>query len=143
ALQLQEAGGPVDALEVRQQVEAEELARIGIPVRADPLEDSGAVVEGVGHDADARLGQRHEVAAEIGPEARGRVGGSSGGRGPLLQQAKPPQVIAALSRGGRTAATVYRPDPPGSAGPACLPPGSSSVLQDIGEQEGSNQVAKV
>ena len=53
---------------MRDQVERQELLLLGIPVGADSFENGGPVVEGMGHDVDVRIAQRHELAPEERPQ---------------------------------------------------------------------------
>ena len=66
--QLHEQGvrGLAEALVVLAHAEEIELLGLGVPVGADALEDGGAVVQGVSHDADLGVGERHELALEVG-----------------------------------------------------------------------------
>ena len=81
----QEARRRADPLVMRQELEAEELLLVGVPVGADALEDGGAVIEAVGHDVDVRVAQRHELAAEERPQLGGRLH-RRGRASPLLLQ---------------------------------------------------------
>ena len=67
--------GLAQALVVLAHAEDVELLGLGVPVGADALEDSGAVVQRMGHDADFGVGERHELALEVGHLRRGhRIG---------------------------------------------------------------------
>ena len=71
----QGVGGLAQPLVVLAHAEDVELLGLGVPVGADALEDGGAVVQGMGHDADFGVGERHELALEVGHLLRGhRIG---------------------------------------------------------------------
>ncbi len=56
---------------------------IVLAIGADALEHGRAVVEGVGRDANARLGHRHQLPLEVRPCAERRAGAVEVGRGRL------------------------------------------------------------
>ena len=63
---IKDPGALVQPLKVLFDTEEVDLPIFLIPVAANAFEDGGAVVEGVGHDSDLGLGQRHEISFEEG-----------------------------------------------------------------------------
>ena len=86
--------GPVEPAVVLEQVQPVQLAVLGIPIRADPLEDTGAVVEGVRQDAHLRVAQGNELPVEERPRGvRCRAAAQRGRRpGQLLHHDAGPSV---------------------------------------------------
>ena len=60
----------LEAIVVLLEAEDVDLAFLLVPIAADPLEYSGAVVEGVSHHADLCLGQGHYLPLEVGVRGR-------------------------------------------------------------------------
>ena len=61
---MEDAAGAVEALVMLTHPEDEKLFLFLVPVGADALEATGAVVEGMGHDADLSLLNGHELTFE-------------------------------------------------------------------------------
>ena len=83
--------GAVQTLVVLLEMEAVELAFLGIPVGADPLEDAGSVIERMGEDAHLRVAHRDKRSIEEGPRGIWRGATPKRGRsGQLLHHAHTP-----------------------------------------------------
>jgi len=66
-VQAHDAAGLVEPAVVLDEVQAEELLPIGVPVGPDPLEHTGPVVERVRQDAHLRVLERNELSVEERP----------------------------------------------------------------------------
>src|SRR5207302_10721849 len=83
--------GAVQTLVVLLEMEAVQLAFLGIPVGADPLEDAGSVIERMGEDAHLRVAHRNKRSIEEGPRGIWRGPTPKRGRsGQLLHHAHTP-----------------------------------------------------
>ena len=89
-----DAAGFVEPAVVLEQVQAIQLPLLRIPVGADPLEDAGAVVEGVRQDAHLGVTQGNELPVEERPRGvRCRAAAQRGRRpGQLLHHDVGPSV---------------------------------------------------
>src|SRR5436190_5601681 len=80
---LEQRRGFQESLVVLGKLEQVELFLVRVPVAPNAFEARGPVVEGVGSDADVRIGKRNDPALEIGKAAVDRLRGRWPGLGRL------------------------------------------------------------